>query len=148
MRTPKRNLILMTENCFYKKDGLLRVISYIFILIFTSWFSIAILGDNEAALAFNESQLSQLKNGEIYSTCTAIRGATEGNGGGPGSNRCAGGNHMENNDWTVRELQHLYLGLRPAGFWIQGRTGKSFAMRSNGYGFSPESLMYFEQITK
>lgn len=55
----------MTENCFYKKDGFLRVILYIFILIFASWFSIVILGDNEAALAFNESQLSQLKNGEI-----------------------------------------------------------------------------------
>ena len=55
----------MTENYFYIKDSMLRVVPYIFFLIFASWSSFAISGENEAALAFNESQLSKLKDGEI-----------------------------------------------------------------------------------
>jgi coenzyme Q-binding protein COQ10 len=55
----------MTENYLYKKDHLLRVVPYMFVLIFLIWSSVAISVESEAALAFNESQLSQLKVGEI-----------------------------------------------------------------------------------
>ncbi len=55
----------MTENYLYKKDHLLRVVPYMFVLISLIWSSVAISVENEAALAFNESQLSQLKDGEI-----------------------------------------------------------------------------------
>ena len=55
----------MTENYFYKRNDLLKVILFIFILIFVSWSSIAISGENEDYFAFNKAQLSQLKDGNI-----------------------------------------------------------------------------------
>ncbi len=57
----------MTENFFYKKDGLFKIIPYVFILIVVSGPSIIISGENESTLVFSESQLSQLKDGEILS---------------------------------------------------------------------------------
>ena len=55
----------MTENYFYKRNDLLKVILFIFILIFVSWSSIAISVENEDYFAFNKAQLSQLKDGNI-----------------------------------------------------------------------------------
>ncbi|MBW2449953.1 MAG: hypothetical protein JRE92_05975 [Deltaproteobacteria bacterium] len=57
----------MTENFFYKKDGLFIIIPYVFILIVVSGPSIIISGENESTLVFSESQLSQLKDGEVLS---------------------------------------------------------------------------------
>jgi len=63
--TPKRLLILMSEIYFYKRNHLLKLIPFIFILISWSWPFIAISGENEAASAVNEKQLSQLEDGNI-----------------------------------------------------------------------------------
>jgi len=55
----------MTETYFYKRNHLIKAIPFIFILIFWSWSFIAISAESEAASAFNEAQLSQLKDGKI-----------------------------------------------------------------------------------
>jgi ribosome-associated toxin RatA of RatAB toxin-antitoxin module len=55
----------MTEINLKRRCSLLRSISFILILMFVGGFSIAVSGKNEADLPFSESQLSQLKDGEI-----------------------------------------------------------------------------------
>lgn len=68
----------MTENYLYKKDSLFRVVLYMFVFIFAIWSSMAISGENEAAIAFNESQLSQLKDGEIIVYVQRSKGQQKG----------------------------------------------------------------------
>jgi ribosome-associated toxin RatA of RatAB toxin-antitoxin module len=67
----------MTE-VYFKRYGLLKSITYILLLILLNGSSIAISGENEAALPFNESQLSQLKNGEIPVYVNSTEGQQKG----------------------------------------------------------------------
>ena len=63
---------------FSKKTVSNKVVSYIFILILVSWPSIASLGEEEAAVSLNESQLSQLKDGEIIVYVQRSKGQQKG----------------------------------------------------------------------
>ena len=53
------------EKCFYKGNNLFNAVAFIFTFAFVIGSSVSIFGGNEAAFAFSEAQLSQLKDGNI-----------------------------------------------------------------------------------
>jgi coenzyme Q-binding protein COQ10 len=68
----------MAKSYFYKKERLFKGVSCILILLFISGSSIAISDENQTALALSESQLSQMKGGEILVHTRGSKGQQKG----------------------------------------------------------------------